>query len=73
MGVSGVSGGERRRVAIGMELVIDPQVSQHCYFSWFCCLCIVLGNRSIVAQQNPITGMQPQFFGALSVVSVGKG
>ncbi|KAF8061171.1 ABCG2 [Scenedesmus sp. PABB004] len=25
-GVSGVSGGERRRVAIGMELVIDPQV-----------------------------------------------
>jgi ABC-type lipopolysaccharide export system ATPase subunit len=26
-GVSGVSGGERRRVAIGMELVIDPQVS----------------------------------------------
>lgn len=26
-GASGVSGGERRRVAIGMELVIDPQVS----------------------------------------------
>lgn len=25
-GVSGVSGGERRRVGIGMELVIDPQV-----------------------------------------------
>uniref|UniRef100_A0A383V3X3 ABC transporter domain-containing protein n=1 Tax=Tetradesmus obliquus TaxID=3088 RepID=A0A383V3X3_TETOB len=25
-GVAGVSGGERRRVAIGMELVIDPQI-----------------------------------------------